>query len=182
MKNSEEFKLIVKNQLNNTCIDVLGKTFDEVITGRKNGTHTQERCIVWFCLAKVCDLGRADTNKILNIPPAKYDAWRKKFDKSYGTDDEFVFTSNLFVKHFKKLFNMWYEKMSKEDKERAKASGLIKEEEPKGKVEKWNLVFVYCGSQEIICGPSRYNHCMFMKNKKKRETQYQRGEFKIIPA
>ena len=97
-------------------------------------------------------------------------------------DHNFKFKAESFINHFKKLFAMWYEKMSKEDRDRAKEIGLIKEEEEgRKKTSKYKLVFIYCGSQEILCGPSNYKFCMFKYNKVKREPHYQRGELKIIP-
>jgi hypothetical protein len=76
---------------------------------------------------------------------------------------------------------MSYEKMSKEDRQRLIDSGFIKEDKPAKKYTRYTLVWKFGGVDQRICDPNKYGFCQFMLNKKKRNPQYSKGRFEIVP-
>lgn len=69
-----------------------------------------------------------------------------------------------------------YNRMSRVDKRLFQQMGIIK---PPAKSH--NLIYTYCGKEEIILESKAYSLCVWKENKLKGEGQYRRGVFSIKP-
>lgn len=70
-----------------------------------------------------------------------------------------------------------YERMRPEDRKRAVAAGLIKNDskfsdDVPSKDRRYSLIWKYCGVEEPICENKAWIYCKTMKDRKKTQRQY----------
>jgi len=74
----------------------------------------------------------------------------------------------------------WQDKMSKEDRDHLVSIGIINDSSPKP--IGFKLVWRFGGRDEILTPFVKpYSHCVTIKKKKEKESQYRAGKFIILP-